>query len=55
MVVREIVGIKNGNKDPAISVLERADCEEFRCYLFQLVQALRFEYSDKFYLCHFLR
>lgn len=38
----------------AVSVLERADDEELQCYLLQLVQALRFERSDKSRLCHFL-
>lgn len=38
----------------AASVLERADDEELQCYLLQLVQALRFERSDKSRLCHFL-
>ncbi|XP_054809368.1 phosphatidylinositol 3-kinase, root isoform [Prosopis cineraria] len=38
----------------AVSVLERADNEELQCYLLQLVQALRFERSDKSRLCHFL-
>ena len=44
MVVHEIIGIKNGNKDPTFSVLERANGEELRCYLFQLILAHRFEY-----------
>ena len=39
MVVHEIIGIKNGNKDPAVS-----DGEKLRCYLFQLISAHRFEY-----------
>lgn len=38
----------------AVSVLERADDEELQCYLLQLVQALRFERSDKSRLSHFL-
>lgn len=38
----------------AVSVLERADDEELQCYLLQLVQALRFERSDKSRLCQFL-
>ncbi|RZS11047.1 hypothetical protein BHM03_00042336, partial [Ensete ventricosum] len=38
----------------AVSVLERADDEELKCYLLQLVQALRFERSDKSRLSHFL-
>lgn len=38
----------------AVSVLERADDEELRCYLLQLVQALRFERSDKSRLALFL-
>ncbi|XP_038693251.1 phosphatidylinositol 3-kinase, root isoform-like isoform X1 [Tripterygium wilfordii] len=38
----------------AVSVLERADDEELQCYLLQLVQALRFERSDKSCLCQFL-
>lgn len=38
----------------AVSVLERADDEELLCYLLQLVQALRFERSDKSRLSHFL-
>ncbi|KAL6187502.1 hypothetical protein ACLB2K_038900 [Fragaria x ananassa] len=38
----------------AVSVLERADDEELQCYLLQLVQALRFERSDKSCLSHFL-
>lgn len=38
----------------AVSVLERADDEELQCYLLQLVQALRFERSDKSRLAHFL-
>ncbi|XP_073295971.1 phosphatidylinositol 3-kinase, root isoform-like [Primulina huaijiensis] len=38
----------------AVSVLERAGDEELQCYLLQLVQALRFERSDKSRLCHFL-
>ncbi|KAL3837733.1 hypothetical protein ACJIZ3_022324 [Penstemon smallii] len=38
----------------AVSVLERADDEELQCYLLQLVQALRFERTDKSRLCHFL-
>ncbi|KAI6694834.1 hypothetical protein NL676_022544 [Syzygium grande] len=39
----------------AVSVLERADDEELQCYLLQLVQALRFERSDKSRLCQFLK
>ncbi|XP_077244146.1 vacuolar protein sorting 34 isoform X2 [Tasmannia lanceolata] len=38
----------------AVSVLERADDEELQCYLLQLVQALRFERSDKSRLSLFL-
>lgn len=38
----------------AVSVLERADDEELHCYLLQLVQALRFERSDKSRLALFL-
>lgn len=38
----------------AVSVLERADDEELQCYLLQLVQALRFERSDKSRLSQFL-
>lgn len=38
----------------AVSVLDRADDEELQCYLLQLVQALRFERSDKSRLSHFL-
>ncbi|KAL8149304.1 phosphatidylinositol 3-kinase, root isoform [Apium graveolens] len=38
----------------AVRVLERADDEELHCYLLQLVQALRFERSDKSRLSHFL-
>ncbi|KAK9119728.1 hypothetical protein Scep_017821 [Stephania cephalantha] len=38
----------------AVSVLERAEDEELQCYLLQLVQALRFERSDKSRLSHFL-
>ncbi|MED6169057.1 hypothetical protein PIB30_017810 [Stylosanthes scabra] len=38
----------------AVSVLERADDEELECYLLQLVQALRFERSDKSRLSYFL-
>lgn len=38
----------------AVRVLERADDEELQCYLLQLVQALRFERSDKSRLSHFL-
>ncbi|KAG2577758.1 hypothetical protein PVAP13_6NG191400 [Panicum virgatum] len=38
----------------AVSVLERADDEELQCYLLQLVQALRFERSDKSCLALFL-
>ncbi|KAL5723815.1 phosphatidylinositol 3-kinase [Ranunculus cassubicifolius] len=38
----------------AVSVLERADDEELQCYLLQLVQALRFERTDKSRLSHFL-
>ncbi|KAF5443141.1 hypothetical protein F2P56_035727 [Juglans regia] len=38
----------------AVSILERADDEELQCYLLQLVQALRFERSDKSRLSHFL-
>ncbi|CAF2040491.1 BnaA09g14140D [Brassica napus] len=38
----------------AVSVLERADDEELQCYLLQLVQALRFERSDRSRLSQFL-
>uniref|UniRef100_A0ACD5X4Y6 Uncharacterized protein n=1 Tax=Avena sativa TaxID=4498 RepID=A0ACD5X4Y6_AVESA len=38
----------------AVSVLERADDEELQCYLLQLVQALRYERSDKSRLAQFL-
>lgn len=38
----------------AVSVLEKADDEELHCYLLQLVQALRFERSDKSRLALFL-
>ncbi|GAB4839778.1 hypothetical protein Ancab_020488 [Ancistrocladus abbreviatus] len=38
----------------AVSVLERAEDEELQCYLLQLVQALRFERSDRSCLSHFL-
>ncbi|KAK1299177.1 hypothetical protein QJS10_CPB14g00351 [Acorus calamus] len=38
----------------AVSVLERADDDELQCYLLQLVQALRFERSDKSRLALFL-
>ncbi|XP_062191805.1 phosphatidylinositol 3-kinase, root isoform-like isoform X2 [Phragmites australis] len=38
----------------AVNVLERADDEELQCYLLQLVQALRFERSDKSRLALFL-
>ncbi|KMT07236.1 hypothetical protein BVRB_6g148700 isoform B [Beta vulgaris subsp. vulgaris] len=38
----------------AVSVLERADDDELQCYLLQLVQALRFERSDRSCLSHFL-
>ena len=38
----------------AVSILERADDDELQCYLLQLVQALRFERSDKSRLSHFL-
>ncbi|KAJ6676742.1 PHOSPHATIDYLINOSITOL 3-KINASE CATALYTIC SUBUNIT TYPE 3 [Salix viminalis] len=38
----------------AVSVLERADDEELQCYLLQLVQALKFERSDKSCLSQFL-
>lgn len=38
----------------AVRVLERADDEELQCYLLQLVQALRFERSDKSRLSQFL-
>ncbi|CAI9092938.1 OLC1v1028311C2 [Oldenlandia corymbosa var. corymbosa] len=38
----------------AVSVLERADDDELQCYLLQLVQALRFERSDKSRLSQFL-
>jgi phosphatidylinositol 3-kinase len=37
-----------------VSVLERADDEELQCYLLQLVQALRFERSDRSCLSQFL-
>ncbi|XP_072999990.1 phosphatidylinositol 3-kinase, root isoform [Typha latifolia] len=38
----------------AVTVLERADDEELQCYLLQLVQALRFERTDKSRLSLFL-
>lgn len=38
----------------AVSILERANDEEIQCYLPQLVQALRFERSDKSHLALFL-
>ena len=38
----------------AVAVLERAEDVELQCYLLQLVQALRFERSDKSPLAHFL-
>ncbi|GAB2220488.1 hypothetical protein Drorol1_Dr00008141 [Drosera rotundifolia] len=38
----------------AVSILERAEDEELQCYLLQLVQALRFERSDRSCLSHFL-
>ena len=38
----------------ALRVLERVDDEELQCYLLQLVQALRFECSDKSQLSQFL-
>ncbi|GAB2280474.1 hypothetical protein Dimus_015102 [Dionaea muscipula] len=38
----------------AVSILERAEDEELQCYLLQLVQALRFERSDRSRLSHFL-
>ncbi|KAJ7556481.1 hypothetical protein O6H91_05G085500 [Diphasiastrum complanatum] len=38
----------------AVTVLERAEDEELHCYLLQLVQALRFERSDKSRLAFFL-
>ncbi|KFK40782.1 hypothetical protein AALP_AA2G040200 [Arabis alpina] len=38
----------------AVSVLGRADDEELQCYLLQLVQALRFERSDRSRLSQFL-
>uniref|UniRef100_A0A803L0K8 phosphatidylinositol 3-kinase n=1 Tax=Chenopodium quinoa TaxID=63459 RepID=A0A803L0K8_CHEQI len=38
----------------AVSVLERADDDELQCYLLQLVQALRFERSDRSHLSQFL-
>ncbi|KAK1433890.1 hypothetical protein QVD17_10808 [Tagetes erecta] len=38
----------------AVRVLERADDEELQCYLLQLVQAMRFERSDKSHLSQFL-
>ncbi|KAF2555310.1 hypothetical protein F2Q68_00017565 [Brassica cretica] len=38
----------------AVSVLERADDEELQCYLLQLVQAIRFERSDRSRLSQFL-
>lgn len=37
-----------------MSVLERADDEELQCYLLQLVQAIRFERSDRSRLSQFL-
>ncbi|KAH9773220.1 phosphatidylinositol 3-kinase VPS34 [Citrus sinensis] len=38
----------------AVCILERADDDELQCYLLQLVQALRFERSDKSRLSQFL-
>ncbi|KAG0614104.1 hypothetical protein M758_6G151500 [Ceratodon purpureus] len=38
----------------AVTVLEGAEDEELQCYLLQLVQALRFERSDKSRLSYFL-
>lgn len=38
----------------AVTVLERAEDVELQCYLLQLVQALRFERSDKSRLAYFL-
>lgn len=38
----------------AVTVLQRADDDELQCYLLQLVQALRFERSDRSRLSHFL-
>ncbi|XWS63673.1 hypothetical protein CRYUN_Cryun06bG0121700 [Craigia yunnanensis] len=38
----------------AVSVLERAEDKELQCYLLQLVQALRFECTDKSRLSHIL-
>ncbi|KAK9751047.1 hypothetical protein RND81_02G237800 [Saponaria officinalis] len=38
----------------AVMVLDRADDDELQCYLLQLVQALRFERSDRSRLSHFL-
>lgn len=38
----------------AVRILERADDDELQCYLLQLVQALRFERSDKSRLSQFL-
>ncbi|CAM6104701.1 unnamed protein product [Calypogeia fissa] len=38
----------------AVTVLERAEDDEFECYLLQLVQALRYERSDKSHLAFFL-
>jgi hypothetical protein len=37
-----------------VTVLEGAEDEELQCYLLQLVQALRFERSDKSRLSYFL-
>lgn len=37
-----------------MAVMERADDDEFECYLLQLVQALRYERSDKSHLAFFL-
>lgn len=37
-----------------MTVLEGAEDEELQCYLLQLVQALRFERSDKSRLSYFL-
>lgn len=38
----------------AVRILERADDDELQCYLLQLVQALRFERSDKSRLSQYL-
>ncbi|AQK52132.1 Phosphatidylinositol 3-kinase VPS34 [Zea mays] len=52
--VRSVDWSDNQVRGYAVSVLERADDEELQCYLLQLVQALRFERSDKSRLALFL-